>query len=265
MHKRIQNIRQKDNTQKTSWGNVAGWYDNLLKKENTYQSEVILPNLLKMMNIKSTDNVLDLGCGQGFFSIEFAKLCARVKGVDISKDLINIAKQKGISNSSFEISSADNLSFIKNEDFDKIVIVLALQNIANLKGTISECFRVLKPKGRLFIVLNHPAFRVPQKSDWGYDDRKKVQYRRVEKYLSEYLINIDMNPGEKMIKMKKYTVSFHRPLQTYFRDLKTAGFFVSGFEEWISNKKSQNGPKQKVEDLARKEIPMFACIEAIKN
>ena len=68
-----------------------------------------------------------------------------------------------------------------------------------------------------------------------------------------------------MIKMKKYTVSFHRPLQTYFRDLKTAGFFVSGFEEWISNKKSQNGPKQKVEDLARKEIPMFACIEAIKN
>ena len=78
------------------------------------------------------------------------------------------------------------------------------------------------------------------------------------------MINIDMNPGEKNQKNKKYTVSFHRPLQTYFRDLKNSGFNVSGLEEWISNKKSQNGPRQKAEDVARKEIPMFMCIEAVK-
>ena len=260
----IQKKTEVNKGKSTSWGNVAGWYDSLLKKENTYQNEVILPNLLRVMNIQKNDSILDLGCGQGFFTHEFAKLGAHVKGIDISKDLIKLAKQKGISNASFEIASADNLPFVKNESFDKVAIVLAIQNIANLKGTISECFRILKPKGKLYFVLNHPAFRVPQKSDWGYDDKKKVQYRRVEKYLSEYLINIDMNPGEKMIKMKKYTVSFHRPLQTYFHDLKSVGFLVSGFEEWVSNKKSQNGPKQKAEDLARKEIPMFACIEAVK-
>ena len=67
-----------------------------------------------------------------------------------------------------------------------------------------------------------------------------------------------------MIKLKKYTVSFHRPLQIYFKDLKNTGFLISGFEEWISNKKSQIGPKQKAEDVARKEIPMFAYIEAVK-
>jgi ubiquinone/menaquinone biosynthesis C-methylase UbiE len=250
---------------KTSWGSVAGWYDNLLKKENTYQTEVVLPKLLKMMNIKSSDNILDLACGQGFFAREFAKIGARVTGVDISKELIKIAQEQNKQNINYVVSSADNLIFLKDKSIDKITIILALQNINNLSGVIKECYRVLKMKGKLFIVLNHPAFRVPQKSDWGYDDKKKVQFRRVEKYLSEILINIDMNPGEKIQKNKVYTTSFHRPLQTYFKNLNDAGFLISGFEEWISNRKSQNGPKQKVEDAARKEIPMFACIEAIKS
>ena len=78
------------------------------------------------------------------------------------------------------------------------------------------------------------------------------------------MMNMDMNPGEKIQKNKKYTVSFHRPLQSYFKNLNEAGFCVSRLEEWISNKKSQNGPRQKAEDTARKEIPMFMCIEALK-
>jgi len=249
---------------KTSWGGVAGWYDDLLKKDNTYQSEVILPNLLKTMNIKSSDNVLDLACGQGFFAREFAKLGAKVVGVDISKELIKIAKEQNTQNINYMVSSADNLSFLKDQSLDKISIILALQNIENISKVLKECSRVLKNKGKLYVVLNHPAFRVPKKSDWGYDDKKKVQYRRVEKYLSDFLINIDMNPGEKIQKNKQYTVSFHRPLQAYFKSLNIAGFLTADFEEWISNKKSQNGPRQKEEDTARKEIPMFACIEALK-
>jgi len=250
---------------KTSWGGVAGWYDDLLKKDNTYQSEVILPNLLKTMNIKSSDNVLDLACGQGFFAREFAKLGAKVVGVDISKELIKIAKEQNTQNINYTVSSADKLSFLKDQSLDKISIILALQNIENISQVLKECSRVLKNKGKLYVVLNHPAFRVPKKSDWGYDDKKKVQYRRVEKYLSEFLINIDMNPGEKIQKNKKYTVSFHRPLQAYLKSLNTAGFLTADFEEWISNKKSQNGPRQKEEDVARKEIPLFVCIETIKQ
>ncbi len=256
-------MRKNKQNSNTSWGNVAGWYDDLLKKENTYQSEVILPNLLKMMNIKEGDNILDLACGQGFFTSAFSKLKAKVMGVDVSSELIEIAKKQK-EDIEYKVSQANRLSFIKDKGLDKISIVLALQNIDNIGGVFKECHRILKTGGKLYIVLNHPAFRVPKKSDWGFDDKKNIQYRRVEKYLLESMINIDMNPGEKNQKNKKYTVSFHRPLQTYFRDLKNSGFNVSGLEEWISNKKSQNGPRQKAEDVARKEIPMFMCIEAVK-
>ena len=106
------------NSSNTSWGDVAGWYDDLLKKDNTYQSEVILPNLLKLMEIKSSDNILDLACGQGFFTREFAKLGAKVTGVDISNDLIKIAlnnqaKEKDTKNINYVVSSALSLPFIK--------------------------------------------------------------------------------------------------------------------------------------------------------
>jgi ubiquinone/menaquinone biosynthesis C-methylase UbiE len=253
-----------NNSNNTSWGNVAGWYDDLLQKDNTYQSEVILPGLLKLMDIKKSDNILDLACGQGFFTSKFAKFAGKATGVDISKELIKIALEQNTGNVNYTVSPADNLSFLKDKSIDKISIILALQNIDNISGVFKECFRVLNSGGKLYIVLNHPAFRVPRKSDWGYDDKNKVQYRRVEKYLSESMLNMDMNPGEKMQKNKKYTVSFHRPLQSYFKNFNISGFQVSKLEEWISNRKSQNGPRQKAEDVARKEIPMFMCIEAVK-
>ena len=36
----------------TSWGPVAKWYDEYLGQEDTYQAQVILPNLLRLLSIK---------------------------------------------------------------------------------------------------------------------------------------------------------------------------------------------------------------------
>ena len=259
-------IEKKTPKTETSWGKVADWYDDLLEKgADTYQKELILPNLTRMMDIKKEDSVLDIACGQGFFSREFNKLGADIYGVDISKELIEKAKNNSPENIKYFVLPSDKLISIQDKNFNKVVIVLALQNIEKIKETIKECNRVLKQNGKMYIVLNHPAFRVPKKSDWGYDSKKGVQFRRVEQYLSELMIKIDMNPGEKDLKNKKYTFSFHRPLQSYFKLFKDNNFLVSNLEEWSSHKKSQDGPKKNIEDKARKEIPIFMCIELLKN
>ena len=250
---------------KTSWGNVASWYDDLLKGEKTYQKDVILLNLLKIMDIKKEEKILDIACGQGFFTNEFAKLGVEVYGADISKELIDLANRNSPGSIKYFVSSAHKIGFAENNTFDKVTIILASQNMENFISVLKECSRILKPTGRLFLVLNHPAFRVPQKSDWGFDEGRNVQYRKVEHYMSEIMTKIDMNPGEKDLRKKEYTVSFHRPLQSYFRDFNSSGFCVEKLEEWVSNKKSQLGLRQKAEDKARKEIPLFMCIEAIKK
>ncbi len=257
----------------TSWGGVAKWYDNLVEKEaSNYQKDVILPNLMRLVSPKKGEVILDLASGQGFFSREFANAGASVFAADIAPELIKIAKDlsaKAGLKIDYHVAPADKIDFVKNNSVDKITIVLAIQNIENLAGTLGECARVLKPSGKLFLIMNHPTFRIPKASSWGWDpasasDRgagATAQYRRVDEYMSESKTEIEMHPGRKP---SQKTVSFHRPLQVYFKAFKKAGLAVTGLEEWISNKKSEAGPRAKAEDKARKEIPLFMMMELTK-
>lgn len=243
----------------TSWNKVADWYDLLLKNDDSYQAQVITPNLLRILNIQKGEKIFDLACGQGYFSNIFAKSGADVVASDLSKKLIETAKKQNESNIKYYISGAHRSPFLKDNSVDDVVVVLAIQNIENVGDVFKECKRVLKKNGRMVIVLNHPAFRVPKGSDWYFNDG--VQSRLVSKYLSESKVMIDMTPGEKDEKKKIKTVSFHRPLQYYVKLLSKNGFYVTRLEEWISHKKSEKGPRQTEEDRARKEIPLFMCIE----
>lgn len=245
----------------TSWGKVASWYNEMLEAEGTFQKDVILPNLKRLLDIKKGETVLDLACGTGFFSREFFTLGAKVIGVDVGKDLIEIAQKNSPKPIQYVISSADDLNFILKNFVDTIVIVLAIQNIENVNGVLKECKRVLKPKGKIVLVLNHPAFRVPKSSDWGFDEESMIQYRRIDAYLSEKQVKIEMHPGEdKSIK----TISFHRPLQYYFKMFSKNNFAVTKMEEWISNRIGPKGRKFVASEKARKEIPLFLFLE-IKN
>ncbi len=245
----------------TSWGKVAEWYDDVVKDENSYQNKVILPNLTRIVKPETGKEILDLACGQGFFSHVFASKGARVVGVDIGPELIDIAKKEATHKEEFYVAPADNLSFIQGPRFDGAVSVLAIQNIENISKTFKEVGRVLKKGGVFVMVLNHPAFRIPGHSAWGFDDSSSTQYRSVDEYLSESRKIMDMAPSKPGTKT---TVSFHRPLQVYSKSLANAGFAIARIEEWVSHKESESGPRKKAEDKARKEIPMFMCLECIK-
>lgn len=254
----------------TSWGKVANWYNDHLEKENdTYHVKVVYPNLFRILGDLQGKKVLDLACGQGQFSSLLRDKGAYVTGIDLGKELIAIAesrnesvKEKGTHKVTYLNGSADDLYMLKDRTFDVVVCVLALQNIEKLAKTIDEVKRVLVEGGTFIFVLNHPSFRNPRQTSWGYDQPTNTQFRRVDEYMSESHIKIDMTPGSK--KDKKFTVSFHRPLQMYVKALAKAGFLISHLEEWISHKESERGPKQLAENKSRKEIPLFMCIEARK-
>lgn len=257
----------------TSWENVANLYNNLLENGNdSYQKKLILPNLQRLLDLKRGEVILDLACGQGFFAREFARTGAKVIGVDISPELIEIARhlpgEQGIhlegaqKDVKYHVSPAHKLEFLKDESVDKAVIILSLQNMENVGEVIREVSRVLKPRGKLFMVLNHPSFRIPKASSWGWDEIRKIQYRRIDRYLSESKEQIQMHPGQKPWEK---TISFHRPLQFYFKLLSKKGLLVSRLEEWTSHKISEPGPKKEAEDKARREFPLFLYLEVVKT
>lgn len=253
----------------TSWGGVADWYDKHLSgNDDTYHSKVIFPNVIRLIGDAHGKKILDLACGQGIFAQQLRDNGALVTGVDLGKELIAIAekhnetiKEKGTHKVVYHIGSAEDLYMIKDKSIDIAVCILALQNIENLQKTIEEVSRVLVAGGRFIFVLNHPSFRNTKKTYWAYNEKDEVQYRRVDEYMSESHVRIDMTPGSP--KDKKFTVSFHRPLQVYVKALSKAGFAVTRLEEWVSHRESERGPKKKMEDKARKEIPLFMCIEGV--
>jgi SAM-dependent methyltransferase len=247
----------------TSWGKVADWYDDLVTDPDSYQTAVILPNVMRVLALKEGERVCDIGCGQGFFSRAVVASGATVLGVDISAELIALAEKRMHEGLSYRVLSAEKLEGILEASFDTVLCVLALQNMRDSSSALSEMSRILKPGGRAVVVLNHPCFRIPKRSSWGFDESSGIQYRRIDGYLSETVVDIDMEPGKGGAGV--HTVSFHRPLQLYVKQCVKQGLMVRRLEEWNSHRESQLGPRQLAEDTARREIPLFLCLELFKK
>lgn len=262
--------RKINNPKTTSWGVVSEWYDDYLKDEDNYQHKVILPNLLRLINTKGITKkteLLDLGCGQGFFIEKLlAQMDVKIHGVDLASKLIAIAEQKFADNKnvSLKICDASKMPHLKDNSIDIVYSVLALQNMADVDKVVSEIQRVLKKGGHCIFVINHPSFRIPKESDWKFDMVTKKQGRVVYNYMTDKKYVIDMNPGRTAQGEKgEETISFHHPLQYFSKIFNKHDFAISRIEEWISHKKSEEGARQKAEDDARKEIPMFMCLDLI--
>jgi SAM-dependent methyltransferase len=217
---------------------------------------------LKLLGVGAGKVFLDVACGEGSFAQLISKQGGGVVGIDASPTLVRQAQMKHVRNAEFFVSDASRgTKEIASMTFDGAAIVLALQNIENMEGVFATVSKLLKKNAPFVIVLNHPAFRVPRQSSWGFEDSRKMMYRRIDSYLEEKSIPMQMHPGDAP---DVRTMSFHRPLSSYVSALSKAGFLVDEMEEWISHKESTSGPRARAENRIRKEIPMFLAIRARK-
>src|SRR5690606_16782764 len=138
--------------------------------------------------------------------------------------------------------------FLPADHFDAATCVLAIQNISPIQGVFAGVSRSLKPGGRFIIVMMHPCFRGAKETSWGWDDARKVQYRRVDRYLIPRKAPIFTSPGRKD---GTYTWTFHKPLQDYVKSFRKAGLLIDAMEEWCSHKTSDSGPRAHAENVAR--------------
>ncbi len=100
---------------------------------------------------RAGERILDIGCGTGNFSIELARLGARVTGIDISESMLAKARRKAeAAGLAIEFIHADamKLPFADNT-FARIVSVTALEFAPDLKAVLAEAYRVLDLNGRM--------------------------------------------------------------------------------------------------------------------
>lgn len=245
----------------TSWERVAGWYKGHLQQEDFLQKDVVIPGVLALLTDAPLDAPhLDVACGEGTFARAFIRAFPRRRytGIDASPSLIRAAQNKHLPKSEFLVDDAQQLKRLPSEArFGSASCILAIQNIEQPDRVFRAVARRLAPRGSFVLVLNHPCFRQPRQSGWGWDEERKIQYRRVDRYLGSYDMPIIAHPGKQP---DVTTTSFHRPVRDYLRAAIDAGFMIDGYDEWTSPAKSNSGPRAKAENIARVEIPLFLAI-----
>ena len=247
---------------RTDWGGVAEWYDELVGDSGSeYHREVVLPGVLRLLAMTKGEKAIDIACGQGVLCRLLHERGVEATGVDAARELIAAARERGPAEIRYDVADARELNFLPSDHFTAAACVLAVQNIDPLPPVFKGVARLLKPGGKFVIVMMHPAFRGPKEASWGWDEKQKAQYRRVDRYLMPRKTPIVAHPGKAP---GLYTWTFHKPIESYVKSLRNAGLLIDAMEEWPSHKTSTSGPRAAAENTARKEIPMFLAIRALK-
>lgn len=163
--------------------------------------EIINPVVFSLLWPVRGKKILDLACGQGYFSRILAKKWAKMTGIDNSKDLLVIAKEKSQKLPiTYFISDAAKLKDIKSGIFDRIVSNMAFMDIKDITNTIKECSRVLKKDWFLVFSMVNPLF-----AEFERKKSKNLHYLKLLKYWIPFHRVNDKGFGYK-------TVHYHRPI-----------------------------------------------------
>ena len=154
--------------------NIAKDYDSLnhimsLSIDKIWRRKAIK----KIKDACEAPRVLDVACGTGDFSIAIAKAVRKgeVIGVDISKEMLEVMRQKVLKNKlesiiSQEVGDGEALRF-PDASFDRVVNAFGIRNFEDRDKGLREALRVLKPGGRLVILeLSRPQNKIIR---WFYD------------------------------------------------------------------------------------------------
>src|SRR6201987_3111952 len=122
----------------------------------------ITEKTIRQMNLRPGERVLDLGCGSGWATRLLARLVGdgpegfgKVGGLDVSDEMVRQSREssKDFDNILYVWGSAQQIPWEENF-FDKVLSVESFYYYPDQDRALMELFRVMAPRGRLFILIN---------------------------------------------------------------------------------------------------------------
>ncbi|MDX1993284.1 MAG: class I SAM-dependent methyltransferase [bacterium] len=244
------------------WDAIATWYDGWVGKGGSeHHKRLAIPTVMDLLQSRPREQVLDVGCGQGVLAPSVAETGASYTGVDVSPKLLELARQHHGGKGRFLRADAANLQGtdgLQAASFDAAVFLLSIQDMDPLSDVLESAAWVLKPGGRVVLLMTHPAFRIPRQSGWGFDEGRKLIYRRVDRYLTPLPVPMKQHASG-------VTISFHRPLNAYINGLGAVGLYTDRIEEVPAVDTGLKKQRDRAQEAADAEIPLFLGLRARKQ
>ena len=164
------------------------WYPTHIMRELTIKE---VDSLIEILKPEKKTAILDVGCGRGRHSIEFAKRGFDVTGVDISKNLVDLAKKEWQ-------DTADNADELKDKpgkcdfqvldmrkieyksQFDIVLfmdVAFGIFDDVENEMIVRKVFQTLKPGGKAFFSLFNPYYWSvhPHTRHWGNEKGEVIR------------------------------------------------------------------------------------------
>lgn len=151
------------NMTKNQWDKYARIFDDGIGEgnEDLHQNHID-PVIFDYLGGGKYETIVDAGCGNGYLLNRLSRFSNRLVGLDYSEELLNFAKSRTSGNDKVKLILADLMKKIPLEDGSSDVVIanMVLQYLPSLNVFASESHRVLKNKGLLIIIVDHPSHQL---------------------------------------------------------------------------------------------------------
>jgi 2-polyprenyl-3-methyl-5-hydroxy-6-metoxy-1,4-benzoquinol methylase len=210
------------NSDLARWDDAAPGWDKTIAQKETFRTILIEDALNRLLPDVNGLDVLDAGCGNGYFSNWLSTKGAKVSGIDGSKKLVEIARLN-YPNLQFEIHDLLKPLNIKDSNFDMILGNMLLMHMEDISVFLKEAKRLLRPNGKLIVSVLHPCFNEPTsklfKTLW-----QKLTLALPVAIATNYY---NQNLGRFESHFKTNLTHYHRTLEEYSQQLNQAGFAIT--------------------------------------
>ena len=199
---------------------LAEWYEREFTNDGPARQTV-----LRLLG-DGPGQLLDIGCGTGAHTAAFAERGWAVVGVDISEDLLERARGRGV-----EALNADAATLpFADEQFDAVVSMWTHTDVEDFGALVREGRRVVRPNG-IFVYLGaHPCFVGPHSEFAGAVGIPQLHaghYRRAGRYTDA--------PGISPSGLRARVGATHLPLAPFLQAFADAGLRIDRCEEPETN------------------------------